>query len=390
MRTQTALGVLSLCCAALAGTPQSAQAQTPNPWAAQETWLCRPGRQDPCAGPVARTTIATDGTATREIASADANAPVDCFFVYPTISTDPNGNSGLVPGPGERRAVEHQFAMFSSVCRTFAPMYRQITLAGLRSVMGNSPLPMDPELAYGDVLAAWKHYLSTENMGRGVVLIGHSQGSRWLTRLLQQEIEGKAEQRLLVSAILAGWNVEVPAGRDQGGTFRILPLCRSSSQTGCVISWATFRATSPPPANARYGRSRKPGIDVACVDPVALSASALKSYLPVQTNLMGVVPDQADWIEMAKTLDTLFVGLPGLLSVRCEREGSAAYLSASFAPSPDGRQPRDVPADIRSGGRVLDDWGLHLIDINLVAGNLQEVIRKQAAAYLERRSASRD
>lgn len=86
--------------------------------------------------------------------------------------------------------------------------------------------------------------------------------------MLQQEIEGKAEQRLLVSAILAGWNVEVPAGRDQGGTFKILPLCGSPAQTGCVISWATFRATSPPPANARFGRSRKPGMDVACVDPV--------------------------------------------------------------------------------------------------------------------------
>ena len=42
-----------------------------------------------------------------------------------------------------------------------------------------------------DVKAAWAYYLAHENHGRGVVLIGHSQGSGVLTALIKQEIDGK-------------------------------------------------------------------------------------------------------------------------------------------------------------------------------------------------------
>lgn len=76
------------------------------------------------------------------------------FTGYPTISTDPAGNSSLTPGPGERRAVEQQFAALSSVCKPYAPMYRQVTWAGLISALSGKPLPIDRELAYADVVAA--------------------------------------------------------------------------------------------------------------------------------------------------------------------------------------------------------------------------------------------
>jgi hypothetical protein len=64
-------------------------------------------------------------------------------------------------------------------------MYRQITL----SVIFNDALQGDGELAYGDVLDAFKHYIANANDGRGFILIGHSQGSAHLTRLIQQEVE---------------------------------------------------------------------------------------------------------------------------------------------------------------------------------------------------------
>jgi hypothetical protein len=96
------------------------------------------------------------------------------------------------PGPcsGELRAIEQQFAVFSCVCKTCAPMYRQVTLAGLVALMSGKPIPMDAEMGYRDVAEAWKHYLTYDNKGRGVVLIGHSQGTRLLTQLMQREIEG--------------------------------------------------------------------------------------------------------------------------------------------------------------------------------------------------------
>lgn len=379
--------------AALASLSFQAQAQAPdtNPWAAPETWLCQPGRADLCQAVPARTVVAADGSLKREAARPQAAAPIDCFYIYPTISLDPNGNSSLAIGPGERRAVAHQFAPFAGVCRTFAPMYRQVTLAGLRGLIVGPPIPIDGELAYRDVAAAWKHYLATQNQGRGVVLIGHSQGARMLMQLIQREIDGKPVQAQLVSAVLAGMNVEVLVGQDRGGSFQHTPLCRSATQTGCVIAWASFRASAPPPANAYFGRTRTPEREVACVDPVALSGQPVDSYLPLRSNLLGREaaaatrpdwPALADWQALAKSADTPFVQLSGLLGARCVNEGGTSYLAISLTPAAGGAQPKDIPGDTVSQGQVLGEWGLHLVDIALVAGNLQTVIQRQGEAWM--------
>jgi hypothetical protein len=65
----------------------------------------------------------------------------------------------------------------------------------------------------------------------------------------------------------------VPSGQDVGGSFKSVPLCRADTQTGCVISYATFRGRLPPPANTRFGRARD-GLRVACVNPVNLAGGA--------------------------------------------------------------------------------------------------------------------
>jgi hypothetical protein len=355
-----------------------------DPWSSPEAWLCLPGRSDLCAGPIRRMTLDAEGKVTRDAVAADSDAPVDCFYVYPTISTDPAGNSSLTPGPGERRAVEQQFAALSSVCKPYAPMYRQVTLAGLISAMSGKPLPIDRELAYADVVAAWKHYLTEFNKGRGVVLIGHSQGSRWLADLLQREIEGQPAQKQIVGVYLAGYNFEVPSGQLVGGTLKTMPLCTKAAQIGCVVAWTTFRASAPPPENSLYGLSRKPDVEIACVDPVALSRRPLSSYLSVRANLLGVADAQTDWQTLVsdQAQDAAFVTLPGLLSTRCVKSGNLSYLAVGLTPTAGGRQPTDIPGDIRSQGKVLDNWGLHLVDVNLVMGNLQSLIGQQSTVYV--------
>jgi hypothetical protein len=39
------------------------------------------------------------------------------------------------------------------------------------------------------------------------------------------------------------------------------------------------------------------------------------------------------------------------------------------------------PGDVVSGGKVLPEWGLHLIDANLVMGNLLDLIASQGQAW---------
>ena len=176
---------------ALAGPAASARAADDDRYARPEAWLCRPGASDLCATPVVATIVKSGGAHGTRVFNPNPAAPIDCFYVYPTVSEERAGNSGMTSGPGEKRAVAQQFAAFASVCRPFAPIYRQVTIAGVEAVLRHEPLPVDFKLPYEDVRAAWRHYLAHDNDGRGVVLIGHSQGARILSRLIAHEIEGK-------------------------------------------------------------------------------------------------------------------------------------------------------------------------------------------------------
>src|SRR6202047_3874642 len=111
----------------------------PNDYGDAKSWLCRPGQHDACDVDLTTTVIAADGKLRRETWKADPNAPIDCFYVYPTVSTDPTPNSDMNPDPAELNVIRQQFARFGSKCRLYAPMYRQITLAGLRTLLAGAP-----------------------------------------------------------------------------------------------------------------------------------------------------------------------------------------------------------------------------------------------------------
>jgi Protein of unknown function (DUF3089) len=68
--------------------------------------------------------------------SAPVVATADCFYVYPTMSTEPSDNADLRVQSAEVSAAIAQAARFSQVCRVWAPTYRQVTLAGLVRALG--------------------------------------------------------------------------------------------------------------------------------------------------------------------------------------------------------------------------------------------------------------
>ena len=252
---------------ALAQAPAAAP-QTHIDYANPANWLCRPGRQDACTVDLDATVIRADGSTRIDRFHPDPNAPIDCFYVYPTVSRDPGVNATMTIEPQEKYVVKLQFARFAAKCRLFAPMYRQHTLTALIADMTGRPMAEGDsrKIAYGDVLDAWNAYLAHDNHGRGVVLVGHSQGSGILTGLIASEIDGKPVQGRLVSAILMGDDLQVPPGKDVGGAFKHIPLCHGPTQTGCAIAFADFRADSPPPADSLFGQGDKAaGTVAACV-----------------------------------------------------------------------------------------------------------------------------
>ena len=359
----------------------AATAPAPNDYGLGQNWLCRPDRRDACTIPRDTTAIAPDGTMTVQPFKPATAPEADCFYVYPTVSFDRTGNSDMVANDEERKVIEAQFARFGSQCRTFAPLYRQVTLTALQSVMFGSPIPLDRELAYTDVRTAWRHYLAHDNKGRPFVLIGHSQGSGVLKRLIAEEIDGKPIARQMLSAILAGTNILVAKGRDTGGDFKAVPLCRKASQTGCVVTYVSFRDTAPPPAKSRFGKSDKPDLEVACTNPAALGGG--------KADMNGAFAAGRSW-EMARdtgpwsktgTAKTAFVTLPGLLSAQCASTGGANYLSVHVNADPADARTDDVPGDVVAGKTVLADWGLHLIDVSLAYDDLVALVPQQLAAW---------
>jgi hypothetical protein len=339
-----------------------------------ETWLCRPGAQDACAVDLSATVIAADGRMTREAFTPAKNPPIDCFYVYPTVSLDPGGNSDMIAGPEEKNVARAQFARFGSVCRTFAPLYRQFTLTALRGATAGKPVPADRALGYNDVVDAWQDYLKHDHHGRGVVLIGHSQGSGVLTQLIRNEIDGKPIQSKIVSALLLGTNVAVPSGKDVGGAFKNLPLCRAADQTGCVVTYVSFRSTIPPPANSRFGRVADAGMKAGCTHPAALGGGSapLHAYLSTGTHA---------WLTSGAKIETPFVSVPGLLSARCVANEQGSYLEVTVNADPKDARADDIPGDVMAAGKPNASWGLHLIDVHEAMGDLVTLVGKQAKVY---------
>src|SRR5580693_8778960 len=98
--------------------------------AERTVWLCKPGlANDPCTAPLTTTVVQTDGDTGVEKAKKAANPPVNCFYVYPTVSEQDTANANLAIEPTETQIAIDQASRFSQDCKVYAPMYPQITLA---------------------------------------------------------------------------------------------------------------------------------------------------------------------------------------------------------------------------------------------------------------------
>jgi hypothetical protein len=321
---------------------------------AATTWLCKPGLpHDPCTPGLKTTRISATGTALGTFTPPVLKRrPVDCFYVYPTVSDQQTRTASLHVDPEERSIALYQAARYSSLCRVYAPMYRQVTLAALFSQTATTA---DRNRGYRDVRAAWREYLKRYNHGRGVILIGHSQGTFVLRRLIAREIDGKpAARKRLISALLLGGNVMT-------GEFRHVPACRSASQLGCVIAFSTFN--EPPPANALFG-----GDKVLCTNPAALGGGSgrIDTVVPsapfAPSSTLGKVTPGVGY--PAVHVSTAWAEADGLYTARCAGHVLQITGTPQLHPLPDA------------------SWGLHLADANIALGTLVKVVTRQARRYL--------
>jgi hypothetical protein len=375
--------ISTLCLASIAASPVHADA-TANDYSKSESWLCRPDRHDACTVDLDSMIVEAGGAMRRESFHAAENPRVDCFYVYPTVSMQPTPNATLAIDPEERGVIRQQFARFASKCRPFAPLYRQMTIEQLRKAISSTGEGGDQAMAYGDVRAAFEYYLEHDNHGRGIVLIGHSQGSGELTQLLKDLFDDKPLQKQLVSALLAGTQITVKKGSDVGGTFTSIPVCRKNAQFGCVIVYNSWRAPSPPGRDALGERTTDPQLENVCVNPANVGGGSgeLKAYLASHDRGFGNVAPQQPWVKNAPDIGTPFVQVPGMLTAACARNDAGAYLAVTVHADPSGIRADDFSGDVFTHGQVRPRWGLHVVDVELAMGNLLDLVDAQSESWL--------
>ena len=377
--------VILAAAALFAATPAPVAAQAPVPapdYAKESSWLCLPGRADTCSTPLPTTALNPNGYGSVGRNEVAKDPPIDCFYVYPTVSNDRGMNSDLSPGREEKLAAETQFARFASVCRPFAPVYRQMTLASVAAYAAGADITQAAILAYSDVASAWKNYLATRNKGRPFVLIGHSQGSLMIQQLIAHEIEtNPAVAKRMKLAIIPGFNVLVPQGKLVGGTFKKTPLCSRPGETDCVISWVSFREKNVPPPGAIFGHAPTPGMTVGCVNPARPGSrnwEPLDSYWFTRSTLP--VPGGPIQWSTEGAPSTPYVRTEGLVSARCVNEGQRGYLSIRTNADLSDKRTDRVGGEVAVLGMFLPGWGMHLADVAESQGDLMRQVGDIAVA----------
>ena len=352
-------------------TPAPAQAPLPPvDYGKERNWLCLPGQADVCSTPLPTTMLNPNGYGSTGPSPIAKDPTVDCFYVYPTVSGDRGMNSDLRPFE-EKSAAASQFARFAGVCRTFAPIYRQMTLASIAAAAVGADMRQEGEIAYRDVANAWRSYLRHHNRGRPFVLIGHSQGSIMLQELIRREIEGKPVAGRMLRAIIPGFNLLVPQGKLVGGTFKSTPLCTSNTQTGCAMSWVSFRERNAPPDGALFGLAPTAGLTVACTNPARPGSTRwerLDSYWSAHSKL-PVPGGPIRWSSEGPP-PTPWLRTEGLVSARCVSEGRRGYLSVRTNADPADKRTDRVGGEVALIGMFLPGWGMHLADLGIAQGDL--------------------
>lgn len=396
---------LALAVTATADAAEPVAATTPAaalPAPAPVTWGCLPGRTpDPCDAPLDTTYLQSTTIQPRKVdrvetPAKDADRSLDCFYVYPTVNDVPRINARAALGKQERAILGYQAARFSQVCDVYAPVYRQVTLWGFLpglslAAKGDTPQfqqarrPFD--VAYADVRAAWHDYLANHNYGRGVVLIGHSQGSGLLIRLLRDEIDpDPAERAKVVSAIVPGGNLLVPQGQTVGGDLQHTPLCTTAGQTGCALAWSTFG--SSPPKTSLFGRTdgasaalrsvvglpNPAGMQVACTSPAALAGHGTQLH---------AITRSADFPGLIGAgLKLLFYGFQPKAHTTWVVPGERYVGKCAHAAGADVLLIKGTSlASVTPYESPWPDWGLHLADINFTLADLIDVVRAQRTSW---------
>jgi hypothetical protein len=357
----------------------------PSPYASKDLWLCRPDiENDHCdAADLSTTEIQVDGRmVVLDEVAPNPDAEVDCFYVYPTMDStpEPGNTETLFPHPESViHAVEVQGARFRGLCRMFAPLYHQMTIGTYYKIPFVWQETEIFQKAYDDVVEAFEYYMRNHNEGRGFVLIGHSQGSHMLTKLLEDRFDNdEALRGQLVSAVLTGPTnrVQVLEAEFVGGSFTNIPLCTSADETGCVIAFDANAAgveTDYATSVLYYPPSARACVNPASFDGGPAATLAAFVYPHASPALGGLFPEE---------VDTEWVRYSNIYTSRCADANEHHVLLVDLSSDYTGEVPM-TPQDIQETfAQQGSERNLHYVEPYLTYANLLRTVEQQIASWL--------
>lgn len=314
----------------------------------RENWIALPDLRDEA-----------DVTPPGVVATDQMTAPVDVFFIYPTVLMsqevwNADTRDAALNTKIAETTIRNQASVYNGCCAIYAPRYRQMTLGGYIKWSANSVAAT--ELAYGDVARAFRYFLANHSRGRPFIIAGHSQGSRLARLLIEREIDGKPAARRMVAAYLIGTWIEADWFRH----LRTVRACTRADDTGCVVTWSSYaQGRNATLQRMNIGRQshytpetlKRPYV---CINPLTWSAG--DAMAPKTLN-------RGAWLYGAGGTPRAIE--PGLVSARC-RDG-ALYVS------PPGKAYTD---------QMIPFGNFHNVDYNLVYMNLRENTLVRAKAFL--------
>lgn len=224
-----------------------------------------------------------DRTPGTELKNLQSTAPADVFYLHPTIYRKAVKGNDLwnanladekLNTSVDEMAMLNHASIFNAAGRVFAPRYRQANIAVFYRE-GRTVSQQALDTAYNDVLAAFDHYLETWNDGRPIIIASHSQGTTHAKRLLSDRFDGKPLRNQLVTAYLIGMPVSADA-------YATIPVCENATQTGCFVSWRTYREDFVPKPTYRDTVS-----NIVVVNPLTWTTDETRA--PASLNKGGVL-----------------------------------------------------------------------------------------------------
>lgn len=242
-----------VCCALLLSFSVNAQMkafnaseQPPAPdYSNEKHWSALPFRKD-----------AADKIPNTETWVSDSLKDVDVFYIYPTIyrskkTWTADVNNKKLNKRIDNKPIKYQASVFNASARVYAPRYRQAAIAAFYDKGTDGTQALD--FAYEDVKRAFQYYLDHYNQGRPIIIASHSQGTRHSRQLMKDFFDGTTLQNKLVAAYIIGFGIDT-------AMYKTLRPCENENQTGCYITWASFKKGYDPGNSQLYGN--------ICVNPI--------------------------------------------------------------------------------------------------------------------------